>query len=344
MPADPQMTHANLDNPVEIVISRVFAAPRELVWQAWTEPKHVGRWWGPAGFSTTTHSLDFRPGGSWRYTMHGPDGRDYANRIEYLEIVRPSRLVYKHGGDVGSEPVRFHVEVSFEPTDENGSHTKVTMRSLFSSAQERDFVINTYNAVEGGRQHLANLDDYLQAMSLGESHEPPFSISHVFNAPRERVWQAWTQREHLMRWFGPKGASLSHATLELRPGGSLHYCMNHPNGMQMWGRWVFREIDPANKLVFVSSFSNAAGEIAPAPFSGLENFPPEVLTTVTFVAHAGPSKGTLVTVESKPLNATQAQRDFFASFHGSMRQGWTGTMEQLAEALESLKTGDLLRL
>lgn len=74
MPADPQQTRANLDNPVAIEISRVFVAPRELVWQAWTESKHAERWWGPAGFSTTTHVQDFRPGGSCRYTMHGPDG------------------------------------------------------------------------------------------------------------------------------------------------------------------------------------------------------------------------------------------------------------------------------
>jgi uncharacterized protein YndB with AHSA1/START domain len=334
MPADPQKTQANLDNPVEIVISRVFAAPRELVWQAWTDARHVGRWWGPAGFTTTTHSLDFRPGGSWRYTMHGPDGRDYPCCIEYIEIVPLSRLVYKLGGNVGDEPVRFHSEVAFEPAGDNA--TKVTMRSVFASAKERDFVIDTCNAVEGGKQHLANLDDYLQTLSLGGEHEPPFSISHVFNASRERVWQAWTEREHLMRWFGPKGATLSHVTLDLRPGGLFHYCMKHPNGMEMWGRWILREIDPASKLVFISSFSSADGEIAPAPFQGLENFPLEVLTTVAFVEHAGISKGTLVTVEAQPFNAAQAQRDFFASFHGSMHQGWTGTMEQLAEFLDNL--------
>jgi uncharacterized protein YndB with AHSA1/START domain len=342
MPAEPQMTQANLDNPVEIVLSRTFAARRELVWQAWTDPKHVGRWWGPAGFSTTTHAMDFRPGGSWRYTMHGPDGRDYPSRIDFIEIVKPSRLIYKLGGDDGGEPVRFLTEVFFEPTGDNEGQTRVTMRSIFPSAQERDFVITRVNAVEGGKQHLANLDDYLRTMSAGAGHEPAFLISHVFAATRERVWEAWTEREHLMRWFGPKGASLSHATLELRLGGSFHYCMNHPNGMEMWGRWVFREIDPANKLVFVSSFSNARGEMAPAPFPGLENFPLEILTTVTLVEHAGISKGTLVTVEAEPLNATKAQRDFFAAFHGSMRQGWTGTMEQLADFIDGKRDMGLL--
>lgn len=333
MAADPQKSKLNLENPVEIVISRVFDAPRELVWLAWTDSKHAERWWGPAGFTTTTHSQDFKAGGSWRYTMHGPDGQDYHNRIDYLEINPPTRLVYQLGGDVEGNAVRFHVEVSFEPIGDNGKQTKVNMQSVFPTAEARDFVVKNFRADEGGKQHLANLEDYLVTMSVGDEHQSAFSISHHFSATRERVWGVWTQREHLMRWFGPKGASLSQATLDLRIGGSLHYCMNHPGGMEMWGRWDFREIEPPTKLVFISSFSNPAGEICPAPFQGLENYPLEVLTTVTLMEHAGISKGTLLTVETQPFNATKAQHDFFKSFHASMRQGWTGTMEQLAEFL-----------
>lgn len=333
MPADHQLSEAHLDNPVEIVICRTFAAPRELVWLAWTDPNHVGRWWGPAGFTTTTHSQNFRPGGSWRYTMHGPDGRDYPCRIDYIEIVQPSRLVYKLGGDEGGEPVSFHVDVSFEPVGENAGGTKVTMRSVFPTAEARDFVIKDHGAVEGGKQHLANLDDYLASLSAGVDHEPPFSISHVFSASREKVWEAWTKPEHLLQWFGPKGSTLRHATVDLRVGGMFHYRMSHPNGMEMWGRWVFRTINRPDKLEFISSFSNASGEITPAPFQGLDDFPPETWTTVTFVEHAGKSRGTLVTIEARPSSGTKVQRDFFTAFHGSMRQGWTGTMQQLSEFL-----------
>jgi len=333
MPADPQLTHANLDNPVEIVISRVFAAPRELVWQAWTDTKHVGRWWGPAGFTTTTHSMDFRPGGSWRYTMHGPDGRDYGNRVEYIEIDKPSRLIYTLRGEGSDDSVSFRTEVFFECVGENSSGTKVTMRTIFPTAEARDFVINDHGAVEGGKQHLANLEDYLASMSAGDDHEPPFSISHVFNASREKVWEAWTKQELLLQWFGPKGSKMLHATVDVRIGGMFHYCMSHPNGMEMWGRWVFRTINRPDKLEFISSFSNASGEITPAPFQGLDDFPPETWTTVTLVEHAGKSRGTLVTIEARPFNGTKAQRDFFTAFHGSMRQGWTGTMQQLSEFL-----------
>ena len=330
MAADPNQTQSNLDNPVEIVICRTFAAPRELVWQAWTDPQHVGRWWGPAGFTTTTHSMDFRPGGSWRYTMHGPNGQDYVNRMDYIEIVAPSRLVYQIGGEVDNASVSFRTEVSLEEI--SNSQTKVTMRSIFPTAEARDFVITNFGAVEGGKQHLANLEDYLATLANGDV-EPPFSISHVFHAPREKVWQAWTEREHLLKWFGPKGSTIQHGTLDLRVGGVFHYCMSHPNGMEMWGRWVFQTIDRPDRIEFISSFSNADGEVTPAPFQGLEDFPPETLTTVTLVDHAGIGKGTLVTVEARPFNGTKAQREFFTAFHSSMHQGWTGTMQQLQEFL-----------
>lgn len=330
MSADPEASLVNLDNPVEITICRMFSAPRELVWRAWTDPQHVGRWWGPAGFTTTTHAMDARPGGSWRYTMHGPDGTDYPCRIDYLELEAPSRLTYRLGGEGSNNAISFHTTVVFEQVDDQ--RTKVTMRSVFPTAEARQFVIENFGAVEGGKQHLANLADHLATMSAPDA-EAPFSISHVCQAPRDMVWGAWTEREQLLQWFGPKGSQMLDATLDLRVGGMFHYRMSHPHGMEMWGRWVFRIIDRPHKLEFVSSFSDAGGGVAPAPFPGLDDFPPEVLTSVTLVDHAGLGKGTLVTVEARPFHGTRAQREFFSAFHPSMRQGWTGTLQQLTEFL-----------
>ena len=92
-------------DPRSIIGMREFDAPRDLVFSAWTDPKHLAQWWGPNGFTTTTHSFDFRAGGTWRFVMHGPDGRDYQNLITFEEVVRPERIVYRHGGAVGGEPV-----------------------------------------------------------------------------------------------------------------------------------------------------------------------------------------------------------------------------------------------
>jgi uncharacterized protein YndB with AHSA1/START domain len=141
-----------------ILMTRVFDAPRELVFDAWTDPRHVGQWWGPRGFTTTTFEMDVRPGGEWRFVMHGPDGRDYPNRIVFSEVVRPQRLAYAHRGDDESEPVSFQVTVTF---DDVGGRTRLTMRSQFPSAEERDRVIREYGAVEGGKQHLERLAEFV---------------------------------------------------------------------------------------------------------------------------------------------------------------------------------------
>src|SRR5271154_2330152 len=97
-----------------IIGVREFEAPRELVFSAWTDPKHLAQWWGPNGFTTTTSSFDIRPGGVWRFVMHGPDGRDYQNRITYEDVVPPQRIVYRHGGVEDGEPVRFTTTVTFD--------------------------------------------------------------------------------------------------------------------------------------------------------------------------------------------------------------------------------------
>lgn len=142
----------------EIYASRLFDAPRERVFQLWTDPQHVGKWWGPRGFTTTTHAMDVRPGGEWRYTMHGPDGTDYKNRIVYLEVVPPERLVYKHSGEDESDPVKFHVTVTFAV--ERGK-TRLDMRMVFDTPEERTLVVEKYGAVEGLNQTLSRLEELL---------------------------------------------------------------------------------------------------------------------------------------------------------------------------------------
>jgi uncharacterized protein YndB with AHSA1/START domain len=87
-----------------IVLTRVFDAPRELVWDAWTDPKKIVQWWGPRGFTTTIREMDLRPGGIWRHTMHGPDGTDYPNKSKFIEVVKPERISYSHSGGKKGDP------------------------------------------------------------------------------------------------------------------------------------------------------------------------------------------------------------------------------------------------
>ena len=143
----------------EIVMTRLIDAPRELVFRAFTDPKQVGKWWGPRGFTTTTHEMSVKPGGAWRFIMHGPDGTDYDNEILYHEVVKPERLVYDHGEP--GKPGQFKVWVTFE---EAAGKTRLTMRSLFETAAARDFVIKEVKAIEGGNQTLDRLEAHLAAM------------------------------------------------------------------------------------------------------------------------------------------------------------------------------------
>ena len=138
-----------------IVITRTVDAPRELVWKAWTDPKHIALWWGPNGFTNTIHAMDVKPGGEWRFIMHGPDGTDYRTRIVYLEVVKPERLVYDVSGD--DDPHTFRATVTFA---EREGKTEIRMASRFPSVAARDAVLK-FGALEGGEQTLDRLADYL---------------------------------------------------------------------------------------------------------------------------------------------------------------------------------------
>lgn len=146
----------------EIVISRVFDAPRELVWEAMVNPEHVVHWWGPNGFTTTIEKMDVRPGGVWKHVMHGPDGVDYPNSSVFKEVVKPERIVYAHGGGRNGGPgAHFIATWTFEALDRQ---TRLTIHMVFDTPSERDFVVKEFGAVEGGKQTLQRLGEYLPQM------------------------------------------------------------------------------------------------------------------------------------------------------------------------------------
>lgn len=159
MTAQTDSANSVLEGEREIVLSRTYDAPRELVWQAWTRPEHMARWWGPNGFTTVTSEMEVRPGGVWRFVMHGPDGTDYQNLAEYIEVVEPELLVYNHGDGENRER-DFHVTVTFA---EEGGRTTVTSRMLLQSAEARAHVVG-FGAVELGKQTFERLVEHLKTM------------------------------------------------------------------------------------------------------------------------------------------------------------------------------------
>jgi uncharacterized protein YndB with AHSA1/START domain len=307
----------------EIVATRVFDAPRELVFQTWIDPMHISNWWGPRGFTTTTLEMDARPGGVWRHVMHGY-GRDFPNEIVFLEVVKPERLVYDHV----SEP-RFQTTVTFA---EDAGKTRVTVRNLFESAMLRNKVATEHHAVEGLHQTLERFGEQLIRMPGPADQE--FLFTRVFDAPRNLVWKAFTEPDRLTQWWGPKGYTMLTCKVDLRAGGVFHYSMRSPDGHEMWGKWVYREIVPPERLVTIVSFTDAEGNLLRHPMS--PTWPLELLHTMTLSERDGK---TTLTVTGVPTNATEEERKTFRAGRNSMEAGFTGTLDQLAAYLASCNGG-----
>lgn len=301
-----------------IVTERIVNAPRALVWKAWTDPAHLVKWWGPDGFTNTFHEISIRPGGEWKFIMHGPDGVNYPNYIRFEEIRRPELIRYVHG-ERANDPSHFHSTVTFEDL---GGKTKVTMRAVLQTKEAKDFVIRHFKADEGGRQTLGRMAERVEAMPPGEAGE--FTITRSFAAPRDVIWKAWTDPAIFAKWWGPKGFTMFAAKVDLRPGGLYHYGMKSPDGQEMWGRFVFREIVAPERISWVTSFSDRdAGVVKHAMAPA---FPLEVLNHMTFSEHAG---RTTITLRGAPLNPTAEEGEFYLRMFASMEQGFGNTFDQL---------------
>lgn len=144
----------------EIVLCRVFDAPRALVFKVWTDAEHVGKWFGPKGYTCTTHAIDLRVGGQWRFDFIAPDGTLYTNRMEYLEIVPDRRIVADHGSDQDNDPHRFRVMITFD--EQADKKTVVTMRQMHPTKAQRDGGIG-FGAVELGYQTLDKFAEHLRS-------------------------------------------------------------------------------------------------------------------------------------------------------------------------------------
>src|SRR5499427_3909114 len=149
----------------EIVISRIIHAARELVFEAFTDVRHLSRWWGPEGFTTTTRAFEFRVGGEWNFVMHAPDGTDYPEWISWTEIVPPERIALLHG-ESRDDPNAFESVLTFEPA---GEQTRIVMRAVFPTKELRDEAVEKYHAIESGEQTLRKLAAYVTEVARERS-------------------------------------------------------------------------------------------------------------------------------------------------------------------------------
>lgn len=136
----------------ELHLTRTLNAPIDLVWEVWTEPEHIAKWWGPDGFSNTIHTMDLIPGGNWQLVMHGPDGTDYLNISKFIEVIKFKRISYEH-----FDP-HIIATIDFEA---DGEYTHLNWHMLFDSAEIFQAVLRAHNAAEGLKQNVEKLQFYL---------------------------------------------------------------------------------------------------------------------------------------------------------------------------------------
>lgn len=220
----------------DLLITRVFDAPRPMVFDAWTKPEHVARWWGPGGFDLPRCHMELRPGGVFAFTMRAPDRQQYPFDGRFQEIAPPSRLVFS--GKVHDDHGDSNDSIVTIAFDEEGARTKVALRQTFTFASPA-----TEGSNIGWNQSLDKLTGILAATGR------ELIATRSFDAPVDWVWKAFREPEHLSRWWGPKGFRNTFERFAFKPGGQWKYVMHGPNGADYPNEAVFVEIDEPVKLV-----------------------------------------------------------------------------------------------
>jgi uncharacterized protein YndB with AHSA1/START domain len=314
------MTKRN--NPNEIYIERIYDAPVKAVWDAWCEPDQVAQWWGPRGFTITSHSKELRAGGIWHYTMHGPDGTNYENKTLYLEVEKYAKLVYDHGGNDERAPL-FRVTATFSDL---GGKTLLQM----------SMVCPTPEAAEASRKIIKNargestwdrLGEYL-GKRLGDKEV--FIIQRSFRASIERMFELWSDRAHVSKWTPPTGFTMEFLRGDIVEGGSTFYRMSNGGDVTMFGRANYRELRRPSRIVYTQEFCDEHENPARHPFA--PTWPETMLTTVTFTAE-GPLQ-TRVKIQWEPIGPTTSEElATFIQGRAGMTEGWSGSFAKLEEYL-----------
>ncbi len=229
----------------ELVLTRTFDAPRELVFKAWTDPKHVAQWWGPSGFTNPVCELDARSGGAIRIHMRAPDGTVYPMTGVYQELVAPERLVFTSSAlDVAGQPL-FEVLTTVTFAEEGGKTTQTLRARVTKKTEGADTYLDGMEA--GWTQSLERLASHLSAES------GPLVIERTFDAPVARVWQALTTKEDFDRWY--------FKIKEFRPEVGFEFRFYGENeGVKYEHRCKVTEVVPGKKLAYSWRYEGHEGD------------------------------------------------------------------------------------
>ncbi|MGA7732396.1 MAG: SRPBCC family protein [Chloroflexia bacterium] len=305
----------------ELVITRIIDAPRELVFKAWTDPKHMAQWWGPRHFTNPVCEMDVRPGGALLIHMQGPDGVVYPMKGVFHEVVEPERLVISESAleeEEGNALLEILTTVIFA---EHEGKTKLTVRAAVTRAAP-----GSEGALagmeEGWSQSLDKLAELLgqptggatmsKSNLIAEPGKQEIVITRVFDAPRELVFKAFTDPNLIPQWWGPGYLTTTIARMEVRPGGIWRFVQRSPDGNEYGFHGVYHDIVSPERLVYTFEFEGAPGHV--------------LLETVTFEEQDGKTKLT-------DKSVFQSVEDRDAMLQSGMEGGAHESMDRLAELI-----------
>ena len=313
----------------ELVITRIFDSPRQLVWKAWTEPERVKKWWGPKHFTAPFAKIDLRVGGEYLYDMRAPDGKDYWSKGTYKEIMAPERMVVtdsfadEKGNTVPASfygmspdfPLESLVTVTFEEYEVN--KTKFTLRYI--GLPDADFE----SARTGWNESLDKLADYLaksqRTRLIAEPGKQEMVIIREFDAPRELVFKAFTDPELYSQWLGPRGFTTNLEKFEPGTGGSYRFIQKDRDGKEYAFHGVYHEVLKPSRII--STFE----------FEGLPETGHASLDTAKFEELPGGK----TRVTDQTVFQSVADRD--GLMQADMEEGMNESYERLDEVLEKMQ-------
>lgn len=320
----------NTDREInELIITRVFDAPRQRVWEAWTEPEKTKLWWGPKDFTSPVSAIDLRVGGKYLNCMRSADGKDYWSTGVYREIAEPERLVMtdsfadpdgnvvpaSYYGIEGYFPLELQVAVTFEESD--GKTTMTLIHTGIPAGRMAEMTRQGWNESfdklakilkRRGRRAASHRTRF-----IAEAGKPEIVATRTFDAPRELVFAVTVDPKMISRWWGPKILKTTVERMDVWPGGAWRFVQRDPEGNEYAFNGRYREVAPPERLVQTFEFEGMPGHVS--------------VETATFEERDGK---TLLTETA--VFASAEERD--AMLNSDMEKGWSESHDRLAALLK----------
>lgn len=309
------------DSTREIRITRVYDAPIGVVWDAFTDDAQASQWWGPRGFTITTHSKDLRVGGTWVYTMHGPDGKDWPNFTRYHVVEPHARLMYDHGATSADSAPLFRMTVLFRDL---GGRTELELCMTLASPEAAQQTRAMIRAA-GGNSTWDRLAEYLERQS---THEEVFVINRTFDAPIESMFDMFATPAHFAQWLPPTGYTMTFHRVNIASGGDAFFSMTNGDNT-MYGRFEYTVVDRPHRIAYSQVFTDEHEQLARFPGDPAW---PEVMHNQVQLTEEGPAQTRVTVRTSLSDSATPPEVAAFVAERAGMTQGWTGSFDKL-EAL-----------